>query len=235
MIPPAIGPMIHTYQFAQSPDASAGPNHLAGFIAAPVYGPNAMMSNAITRPIVRPAVFDHGPRGSTAVPNTANTRKKVVTASITMPLPAAMPSARAGVPPPPELYRAWGTRYFSRNAPATAPSSWAAIRITARRDGILPATHSPIVTAGLTSPPEMCAVIEMKIASTSPCARATPVRSSPSPTAITAPAPMKINANVETNSATAAFPVLSTCPPPDLGWPDHIVRPRRPAQAVNAG
>ena len=47
-----------------------------------------MMSNAITSPIVSPAVFDQGPRGSTAVPNTANTRKNVVVASITMPLPA---------------------------------------------------------------------------------------------------------------------------------------------------
>src|SRR5262245_8143487 len=147
MMPPAIGPMIHTYQFAQLPDARAGPNHRAGFIAAPGYGPNAMMSNAITSPIVSPAVFDHGPRGSIAVPNTANTRKKVVTASITMPLPAAIPWASAGVPPLPESYRAIGTRYLSRRAPATAPRSWAAIRITARRDGILPATHNPIVTA----------------------------------------------------------------------------------------
>src|SRR5262245_65721866 len=116
MMPPAIGPMIHTYQFAQLPEASAGPNQRAGFIAAPVYGPNAMMSNAITRPIVRPAVFDHGPRGSTAVPNTANTRKNVVTASITIPLPAAMPSASAGRPPPPGLERAGGSRDRRRDA-----------------------------------------------------------------------------------------------------------------------
>ncbi len=56
----------------------------------------------------------------------------------------------------------------------------------------------------------MCAVIETMIASTRPCASATPVRSSPRLTAITAPAPMKISANVATNSATAALPVLST-------------------------
>ena len=80
-----------------------------------------MMSNAITSPIVRPAVLDHGPRGSTAVPKTANTRKNVVVASITMPLPAAIPDASAGVPPPPASYSSRGTKYFSRNAPATAP------------------------------------------------------------------------------------------------------------------
>ena len=101
MMPPAMGPMIQTNQLAQLPEASAGPNQRAGFIAAPVYGPNAMMSNAITSPIVSPAVFDQGPRGSTAVPNTAKTRKNVVVASITMPLPDAMPCASAGVPPPP--------------------------------------------------------------------------------------------------------------------------------------
>jgi len=168
------------------------------------------MSNAITRPIVSPAVFDQGPRGSTAVPKTANTRKNVVVASITMPLPAAMPCASAGVPPLPASYRAVGTRYLSRSAPTTAPRSCAPIRITARRDGILPETHNPIVTAGFTRPPEMCAVTETMIASTRPCASATPVRSSPRLTAITAPAPMKINANVATNSATAALPVLST-------------------------
>jgi len=36
MMPPATGPMIQTYQFAQSPRTRAGPNHLAGFMAAPV-------------------------------------------------------------------------------------------------------------------------------------------------------------------------------------------------------
>ena len=82
--------------------------------------------------------------------------------------------------------------------------------MTARWEGILPATHRPIVTAGFTRPPEMWAVIETMIASTRPCASATPVRSSPRLTATTAPAPMKISANVATNSATAALPVLST-------------------------
>ena len=44
------------------------------------------MSKAITSPTVRPAVFEYGPRSSTIVPNTAKTRKKVVTASMRMPL-----------------------------------------------------------------------------------------------------------------------------------------------------
>src|SRR3989304_5975655 len=156
-----------------------------------------MMSNAITSPIVRPAVFEKGPRSSTAGPNSSE-----------------------------------GPRYFRRNAPATAPRSWAPIRIAARGDAILPATHRPIVTAGFTSPPEMWAVIETMIASTSPCARATPVRSSPRLVAMTAPAPMKIRAKVETNSATAALPLLSMrVPPAREGGTDD--RPgARPAQRL---
>src|SRR5215510_16461381 len=75
------------------------PNQRAGFIAAPVYGPNAMMSNAITSPIVKPPVLFQGPRTSTAVPKTANTRKNVRIASITMPLPTEIPGPRAGAPP----------------------------------------------------------------------------------------------------------------------------------------
>src|SRR4029450_792880 len=101
MMPPATGPMIQTNQLAHSPETSAGPNQRGGVIAAPVWGPNAMMSNAIASPIVSPAVFENGPRGSTAVPKTAKTSKNVVVASITMPLPVAIPSASAGVPPPP--------------------------------------------------------------------------------------------------------------------------------------
>src|SRR3990170_7281658 len=232
MIAPARGPTIHTYQLSHAPAASAGPNQRAGFIAAPVYGPNAMMSKAITRPIVRPAVLENGPRSSTAVPNTAKTKKNVMTASRTMPLPAAKPSASAGVPPPPASNSCVGTRYFRRNAPATAPMSSAPIRMRARGDSILPATHRPIVTAGFTSPPEMWAVIETMIASTSPCARATPVRSSPRLVAMTAPAPMKIRAKVETNSATAALPLLSMrVPPAREGCTDD--RPgARPAQRL---
>src|SRR5215210_699059 len=82
---PATGPTTHTHQSSQVPVATAGPNQRAGFIAAPVQGPNAMMSNAITRPIVSPAVLLNGPRSSTAVPNTANIRKNVATASSRMP------------------------------------------------------------------------------------------------------------------------------------------------------
>ena len=168
MMPPAIGPTIQTYQSAQSVVARAGPNHRAGFIAAPVYGPKAMMSNAITSPIVSPAVFENGPRSSTAVPKTAKTRKNVVTASITMPLPTAMSSPSAGMPPIPTSNSSVGTRKRSRNAPATAPASSAAISTPARVVGILPVTHSEIATAGFTSPPEMCQVMETMIASTSP-------------------------------------------------------------------
>ena len=101
MMAPAIGPTIHTTELSQSPPTSAGPNQRAGFIAAPVSGPNAMMSNAITRPIVNPAVLFQGPLSSTAVPNTAKTRKNVRIASMTMPVPTDTPGPSAGAPAPP--------------------------------------------------------------------------------------------------------------------------------------
>ena len=81
---------------------------------------------------------------------------------------------------------------------------------TARVVSSFPVTHRPIVTAGLTIPPEMCPMIETMIASVSPWARATPTRPpSEIPVMTTAPAPMKISANVAMNSATAAFPMPS--------------------------
>ena len=84
----------------------------------------------------------------------------------------------------------------------------------ARWDGTLPVTHSEIATAGFTNPPETCAVTDTMMNRTRPCASATPVRSRRSAEYNnTAPAPMKISANVATNSAIAALPVLSKAPP----------------------
>ena len=56
MMPPAIGPTIHTHQLDQSFVINAGPNHRAGFMAAPVRLAPTKMSIVIMRPIVKPAV-----------------------------------------------------------------------------------------------------------------------------------------------------------------------------------
>lgn len=50
----------YTYQSSKVPDATAGPNHRAGFIAAPVSGPPMRMSAAIASPIASPPNFGGG-------------------------------------------------------------------------------------------------------------------------------------------------------------------------------
>ena len=76
----------------------------------------------------------------------------------------------------------------------------------------MPVTHSAIWIAGLKTPPEMWAMIETMIAIARPWASAIATRSCP-PVMMIAPAPKKISAKVPMNSATAAFPTLSTYPP----------------------
>src|SRR6478752_3557689 len=101
MIPPAIGPAIHTHQSVHVPVTSAGPNQRAGFMAAPVRGPTA-----------NPAVLANGPRSSTTVAKTAHTRKKVATASTSTAFPIAYPDMTLGVPPFTESNACTGEKYF---------------------------------------------------------------------------------------------------------------------------
>ena len=93
---PSRGPIHHTYQFAKAPDATAGPNQRAGFMAAPVKGPPIRMSAATARPIAIPP--SRGARRSSAVPKTAMTSRTVSTASMAMPVIGVTPWPRAGVP-----------------------------------------------------------------------------------------------------------------------------------------
>src|SRR6266581_3085644 len=65
----------------------AGPNHRAGFIAAPVKGPPIMMSSAMVSPIARPPTALKEPLGSIPVPYTTETRKNVRMASTRMAVP----------------------------------------------------------------------------------------------------------------------------------------------------
>ncbi len=84
-----------------------------------------------------------------------------------------------------------------------AAASWVTMYAAASTGAIRRVIRNPKVTAGLKWPPEMCPTAEAITAITSPCANATPT--SPAPTAI-APTPMKIRANVPTNSATRRRP-----------------------------
>ena len=78
-IPPTIGPTHQTGWATQVPLTSAGPKARAGFIAAPVSVPPTRMSKNSSQPDAEAA--DLRRVGETAVPNTADIRKKVSTAS----------------------------------------------------------------------------------------------------------------------------------------------------------
>src|SRR5439155_1000837 len=71
----ASGPIHHTYQLSRAPDATAGPNQRAGFMAAPVSRPPIRMAAATARPMAKPP--SRGARLSTAVPRTTSTRTSV--------------------------------------------------------------------------------------------------------------------------------------------------------------
>ena len=68
--------------------ASSGPKARAGFIAAPVSGPPTNTSIVIVRPIASPAIALNAPRASTAVAQTAKTRKNVMISSSRTALPS---------------------------------------------------------------------------------------------------------------------------------------------------
>jgi hypothetical protein len=67
-------------------------------MAAPVSGPPIRTSIVIVSPIARPAIDLNVPRGSAAVANTTQTRKKVRIASTISPASGWMPGFRTGVP-----------------------------------------------------------------------------------------------------------------------------------------
>src|SRR6476660_8516517 len=172
MIPPAIGPAIHTHQWVHVPVTSAGPNQRAGFMAAPVRGANASMSIVITNPTVNPAVLANGPRSSTTVATNAHTRKKVAVASTSTALPIAYPDITFGVPPFTESNACAGEKYFRRRAAATAPASCATTYTALRTVGNFPVTHRAAWIAGLKTPPEMWTISETMIAIVRPWANA---------------------------------------------------------------
>src|SRR6187431_3277470 len=93
-----MGPTQYTHQSSQTPKTSSGPKARAGFIAAPVSGPPARMSNVITSPIASPAIEAKDPRTSAAVANTTQTRKNVRTASSAAPDQASMAGFTTGTP-----------------------------------------------------------------------------------------------------------------------------------------
>src|SRR5881396_1188770 len=98
------GPIQYTYQLSKNWETTAGPNHRAGFMAAPVSGPPIMMSIEIVRPIANPPTALKVLFRSMPVPYTTLTRKNVRIASTRIPLTAVTfpvntgEVPRAGVP-----------------------------------------------------------------------------------------------------------------------------------------
>src|SRR5712675_1725196 len=84
-----------------------------------------------------------------------------------------------------------------------APTSWARIYGTTRRAGNSPAAARPTVTAGLMWQPLMSPNAAMNTMTVKPCANAT-AGSWLAPSAVAAPAPIKISENVPMNSAVKA-------------------------------
>src|SRR2546425_1426659 len=172
MIPPAIGPAIHTHQSVHVPVATAGPNQRPGFMAAPVSGPTARTSIVITSPTVNPAVFANGPGSSITVAKRAHTRKKAATASTNTAFPSVYPDSTIGVPPFTESNAGGGEKYFRRKAAATAPASCATMYTALRTVGILPVTHRATWIAGVKTAPEMWTIRDTMMAIVRPWASA---------------------------------------------------------------
>src|SRR5687767_8527071 len=118
---PTNGPIHHTYQSVKLPDATAGPNQRAGFIAAPVSGPPMRTSAVTARPMARPPIF--GARRSTAVPKTASSSTTVRIASTMMAPAMPMAGSTAGVPMATGPHEASLNTTRNASAPAAAPRS----------------------------------------------------------------------------------------------------------------
>ena len=210
MMPPAIGPTIHTYQFAQSPVASAGPEpacrvHRGAGVRAERHDVERdhEADREPGRLGERAAIVHRGAEDR----EHEEERRRWPRSGCPCRRDAVAERRDAAVAGVEQLARAPGTSAGTRRRSRRASS--ATIRTTARwPTASCPSPTATIATAGFTRPPERCAVIETMIASTRPCASATPVRSS-CPCRVQdrpRPAPMKISVNVATNSATAALP-----------------------------
>src|SRR3989449_2507465 len=76
--PPRSGPSQYTHQLSKKPEATAGPSHRPGLIAAPVKYPPKSQSTPTVSPIgIAPSVFA-APRESIAVAKTTNTTRNVI-------------------------------------------------------------------------------------------------------------------------------------------------------------
>src|SRR2546428_5046496 len=92
------GPIQYTYQLSKNCATMAGPNHRAGFMAAPVNGPPIMMSSEMVSPIARPPTALNEPFGSIPVPYTTKTKKNVRMASTRMAVPQTTAGPTAAAP-----------------------------------------------------------------------------------------------------------------------------------------
>src|SRR5207249_10910276 len=89
--PPRRGPSQYTHQLSKNPEATAGPSHRPGLIAAPVNPPPKSQSMPTVSPMgIAPSVFA-APRESIAVAKTTKTTRNVIRSSRSIPAAGVIP------------------------------------------------------------------------------------------------------------------------------------------------
>ena len=174
MMPPAIGPAIHTHQSVHVPVTSAGPNQRAGFMAAPVSGPQREhvdrdheADREPGRLGERTTIVDdgredrpHQEEGCDRLDQHRLARPRIRTSTL-------------GVPPFTESNALRGEKVLQEEgAPRPRPASCATMYTALRTVGIFPVTHRAAWIAGLKTPPEMWTISETMMAIVRPWANA---------------------------------------------------------------
>src|SRR2546426_219919 len=135
--PPRSGPSQYTHQLSKKPEATAGPSHRPGLIAAPVKYPPKSQSTPTVSPIgIAPRVFA-APRGSMAVAKTTNTTRNVIRSSSSIP-PSGVSAVTAGGAPG-KLVDTLPGESPRRTAPTSSPIAFlhqpASVRPASLREG----------------------------------------------------------------------------------------------------
>src|SRR3989475_7318374 len=125
-IPPRRGPSQYTHQLSKKPDATAGPSHRPGLIAAPVKYPPKSQSTPTVSPIwIAPSVFA-APRESIAVAKTTNTTRNVINNSRSI-APSRVIAFTAGVARWRGAETCAGQSQRRTSPPKRLPRSWKAM------------------------------------------------------------------------------------------------------------
>src|SRR2546425_789025 len=121
--PPRSGPTQYTHQLSKKPEATAGPSHRPGLIAAPVKYPPKSQSTPTVSPIrIAPNVFA-APRESIAVAKTTNTTRNVINNSRSI-APSGVIKLTAGVARWRGAESGAGQSHSGTNPPGKLPRGW---------------------------------------------------------------------------------------------------------------